>query len=870
MAFLAALLVGSLAPTAVVGSSLLAAGGIGSVLLRVGGSLLLSGIAQRKALKKAQAAGASAGVTGRNVTVREPVRAMELVYGRVRKGGVITFLHAEGGQLHMVIALAAHRVQSIGAIYFDGELAVDAAGTIQPRYASKLRIEKALGDANQSAFPLLRADLPQLWTAAHRMRGVAGIALRLTFDADVYPSGIPNIAVDLDGKNDILDPRTGLRAWSDNAALCLADYMSLSPMISIGAEIGAADGIDTDALIEAANICDETVARIGGGSEKRYTCNGVVSLSVGPKDNIEDLLTAMAGEAAWQGGVWHIRAGAYRLPTATLTLDEARGALTMQTRISASENCNGVRGTFISPENDWQPDDFPAVASDVYLAEDRGERRWRDIELPFTTSASMAQRLAKIELERTRRQITVQFPGKLSAWRTVVSETVALDHPRWGFAGKPFQVVALTSEVAQDEAGNPMLVPDLVLRETSPLIYDWSATEEQIYAAAPRTTLPNAFDIDPPGIVAAVEALYKTHPGDGVKARVDITLSPSPSVNARGYEVEGRRDGGAWVPLARNSGETAVEVLDAAPGQWLFRARAYSLLGVRSGWSQPYGLTVLALAAPPGALTGASILQIGGQALLKWDQPPELDVVHAGHVVIRHSTAPVPTWEGGLSVARVAGASTTVIVPLMPGSYLLRARDSTGNMGPMVVLSAEGIQALPFQSIGSLQEDDEFAGTHSGTFANAGALQLGSAVDIYASPDLYAEPDLWVLGGEVVAQGIYQFATTFDFGAVKTVRLRRIVRMFPIRIDGDIHAEPDLWAMADIYGSVADEADVRVEISTTTGNPAGSPSWSGWRPLEADEVTARGVRARAVLTTTNLLVTPRVDRLRIEAHEVMI
>jgi hypothetical protein len=80
-----------------------------------------------------------------------------------------------------------------------------------------------------------------------------------------------------------------------------------------------------------------------------------------------------------------------------------------------SSNFNGVRGQFVSPENDWQPDDFPAYASDVYLAEDGGERKWRDISLPFTISAAMAQRLAKIELERARRQMTVRLANTAMA-----------------------------------------------------------------------------------------------------------------------------------------------------------------------------------------------------------------------------------------------------------------------------------------------------------------------------------------------------------------------------------------------------------------------------------------------------------------------
>src|SRR5690606_37872132 len=101
------------------------------------------------------------------------------------------------------------------------------------------------------------------------------------------------------------------------------------------------------------------------------------------------------------------------------------------------------------------------------------------------------------------------------AWRAAVGETVTLDYTRWGFAAKPFEVHGITLDLTGGEA--PQLLPELVLRETSPLVYDWEASEQQIYAAAPRTTLPSAFDIAPPGSPDIEEEIYVTRDGTGVK-----------------------------------------------------------------------------------------------------------------------------------------------------------------------------------------------------------------------------------------------------------------------------------------------------------------------------------------------------------------
>ena len=68
--------------------------------------------------------------------------------------------------------------------------------------------------------------------------------------------------------------------------------------------------------------------------------------------------------------------------------------------------------------------------------------------------------------------------------------------------------------------------------------------------------------------------------------------------------------------------------------------------------------------------------------------------------------------------------------------------------------------------------------------------------------------------------------------------------------------------MADI------ECDVEVQVRTTTDNPAATPVWSDWSRLDAGEYRARGVQARAILTSTSPDVAPVVSRLRVKAEQV--
>ncbi len=73
-------------------SAVMAAGGIGVFILKMGFGLILS-IASQALMPKPKSS-----LQGRTVTVREPVVPRDMVYGRARKGGVIVFLHATGNK----------------------------------------------------------------------------------------------------------------------------------------------------------------------------------------------------------------------------------------------------------------------------------------------------------------------------------------------------------------------------------------------------------------------------------------------------------------------------------------------------------------------------------------------------------------------------------------------------------------------------------------------------------------------------------------------------------------------------------------------------------------------------------------------------
>ena len=466
---------------------------------------------------------------------------------------------------------------------------------------SWVQVKKSLGneDASTQPFPDLVSASAGKWTSAHKQTGRAKLWVRLEFNPDIFPTGIPNITAVVKGRK-VRDPRGPTVAYSPLADLCIADYLQNA---QIG--LGCTDAeIDEAALIAAANVDDENVALAGGGTENRYELHGAFTCDKTPREIIERLLTATGGHARFIGGKWRLEPAVYRTPDPeALTADDLRGPLHVIPRLSRRELCNGVKGVHVSPDNFWQPSDYPAVTNGTYLAEDQGERIWKELDFPYTRSAAACQRLAKIELEKNRQQITVEWPGMLGCYRLQPGDTVPVTLSRYGWNAKVFEVTNATLVHEETEDG-VVLGCDHVLRETSPAVYDWSAEETEV-DPAPDTNLPNPFVAGAPSGVAYTESYHEVN-GEG---RLAWTAPDDAFV--RDYQVEVLSlVGAAWTKLARSE-STFVDLSFRMPGKYRVRVRAFNQLGVGSAYAPAEaGLEVNVTTPAIGNVTG---LELAGQ-----------------------------------------------------------------------------------------------------------------------------------------------------------------------------------------------------------------------------------------------------------------
>jgi hypothetical protein len=97
---------------------------------------------------------------------------------------------------------------------------------------------------------------PNPWNSSCSLVGKTAVFLRLHYNDTIFTNGLPQISLHLHGKCDIFDPRTNTYGYTENSALCIADYLSNKTWgykAQYGTEIPLAP------LIAAANICDEPV-----------------------------------------------------------------------------------------------------------------------------------------------------------------------------------------------------------------------------------------------------------------------------------------------------------------------------------------------------------------------------------------------------------------------------------------------------------------------------------------------------------------------------------------------------------------------------------------------------------------------------------
>jgi hypothetical protein len=831
------------------GNTLLAAVGLSTASLGVLAAVGFAGQIALGAAIRALTPKPSVPNRGYQVNSRGSALDHQIIYGKVRVGGAIVYDESTGTNnkfLHRIIAVSGHEVESFDRLYINDSYVdvanigangnvsqvIDSDGSTSDRYDGKVRVNFHLGAFDQDADPDLVAESAK-WTAQHRLRGIAYMYIRLQFDADVFPNGVPTFTAEVKGKK-VYNPSTGSTVWSDNPALCLRDYLTSSYGLS---ELPA--NIDDTLINSAVAVCNQTNTDAG---TTRYTCNGAFTTNLTPYDAINNILTSMGGTLWYAQGKWRVKPAYWTAPVLDLNEDDLRSSIGVSTRHSRRDNFNVVKGTFRGEESNWQSTDYPQVDSPAFLAADNNQESVADVDLPFTDNSVEARRIARIALERNRQQLTVTAAFGLNTMRVQVGDNVRLTNTRFGWTNKEFEVISWTFGLTD---GLDLQV-NMTLREIAESVFD--EVDDGVVYERDNTLLDSPFSVPHLGLSAVTRTQVIREKLTNI---IQLTVTSSAGERVDHVEAEFKLSSDTdWISLGTGQlGDFAA--VDLEDGDYDFRARAINTFGIRGDFSTLFAVNASGLLEPPSDVTGF-VAEVNGSVVnLDWNPVPDLDL---SFYRIRFSPDITgATWANSTTyVDKVPRPASSVSVPARSGTYLVRAYDKSGIGSPnytSVIVPVADIQ--PLANTITLTDSPTFSGTKTDVEVVGVNLRLSS----YASTP---------------SEGEYFFSNYLETGDGTVKRCRVYASALSARHDASSGLFDDAPALFnDAVGFFDDlggdsqfaDTDVSTFVSTTQDDPAGSPTWSAYTLIKVADISARAFRFKIKLSSTSNNVTPSISAL---------
>lgn len=336
--------------------------------------------------------------------------------GRVRVGGLKAFGNTKGNTISRLIWHLRGPMVAVEEYFVGGRSVIveDNGRVSSPPWVrgssnSYLRIWTKPGDGSETAWTQLRNDFPDLWTPAHRCRGIfQSLARYVTPNLDsesgnkkfqkLYQGGPPDINITA-RVTPVYDPRDPAQdpddettwKWTDNGILCAVHIMRRYP------DLRSSD-FDWAFIAQEADRADVQVATLNG-IEPRARCWGIWPSESRRGEVMQQVLDSIGAEVVVS------REGLIRLRL----IDDAPEPemhfptkhvheLNWKAGPEAVERPNVCRIKYYSPERGYDMGEIDLTTAPWARVEDEiaryGEKVF-DVDLPFCPSASQAQRIGR-------------------------------------------------------------------------------------------------------------------------------------------------------------------------------------------------------------------------------------------------------------------------------------------------------------------------------------------------------------------------------------------------------------------------------------------------------------------------------------------
>ncbi len=324
----------------------------------------------------------------------------------------------------------------------------------------------------------------------------------------------------------------------------------------------------------------------------------------------------------------------------------------------------------------------------------------------------------------------------------------------------------------------------------------------------------------PPSGLSAVEKIVPINN----QAVSKIIISWQPINGVFEYQVNYRYENGNYV--SEKVSRPDFEILNSQLGTYEIQVFSYNVLNQLSATSSDLTFEAVGKTAKPQNVTNLVLEPVSDQFVrLRFDKATDIDVVHGGSVVCRHSNLTDGTGTFTKSVDLIpakSGATTEIIIPAVEGEVILKYRDDGGRLSEgetSVIINVP--DPFPKLTVFTDREDTDsppFAGTKVDCFVSedVNGLVLGSTTLLDSVTDFDSIPSFDFLGSVDITGGTYDFANKLDLGGKQPLKLTRHIvtqGFYPSDLFDDRTANIDTWT--DFDGDTATDVNAKMLVSTS-------------------------------------------------------
>ena len=750
-----------------------------------------------------------------------------VVYGTRLLGGTRVFLETSGTDnqyLYGAIVLCEGEINDITEIRVDDSAVTFSAsianGTTitsnDSRFGTTIQVQPFFGADDQVASSLLTTL--SNWGSNHRLRGVAYLAFRITWDNDKY-TGIPKIQAKVQGRKistfDGSDNET-TGQFSSNPAFILIDYLRNS---TFGKGV-ALSSIDIPSFFTASQVCDATVTYHGSTTGKLIECNAVLDSKAKVIDNVKKLLTGMRGLLSYSQGKYKLVVETTGTSQLTLTKDNTIGGIKVSSE-RKNNKFNRMLIDFTNPDKNFQSDTVVYDTNhSTLLTEDNSILQEGRLQLPTITNIHQAKEMGRVALLRSRNSLSVSLKANYQALNLIVGDIVSVTEEVTGMSTKKFRIMNM--------AINDDYTVDLGLVEYQDSFYTFET--QSAPATIPDTNLPDPFTVQAPASITLSDELIEYSEGI-VITRLNIVIGASTDNFVQYYVVEAKKSTETNFKIIGQGTELNYEMLNVVDDiTYEVRCRAINTLGISSS-SITASRKIVGATEPPNDVQNFSVNMLGSsQMQLNWDANTDLDIsfyeIRYQNVTSNAQWNKSVNW---LQVPRTSGTSITTNT--RSGAFLIKAVDKLGNESNNATVIFSNIAQITenFKDIQTLTEDIT-AGTFDGDVALTDSSGTVSIVldtkndfdDLTGNfDDASGDFDLGGADDNIDDEGFYTLAQTltlsaiFDVSFIKSITIDQIEDPYDLFDDGrGVSLFDD--APAPFDGNDPTNATAQLQIATST------------------------------------------------------